>query len=331
MTVTFNEIARKAGVSYSTVSRVINDHPSVSPDTVVLVRKVMEETGYCPPPPERRRGPMRGTPKKTVTGSLALLFPDADEQAVHTPLSAALAHGIETYLYEHRLSLVVTHLRDRDRLPVCLEKRQVDGVIVRSGDMTPVLVNRLRSYPSVWIFEPHPRIEWADHVLPDDQAVGAMAFDHLKEKGCSSFMVINPNKSHPAFRQRTQAFVTTTQAAGSEARLVEGFGLDDMTALNQSAWRSTGKTGVFLTGSEAAFESFCRLLREQRLESGRDVEVVACMNDVPRVRAVMPDVAIIDIQPDAIGRSAAERLLWRLENPREPIQRISITPRLDLA
>lgn len=48
------------------------------------------------------------------------------------------------------------------------------------------------------------------------------------------------------------------------------------------------------------------------------------------VKRVMKELPNIDIQPEAIGRTAAERLLWRLDNPKEPTQRLLIAPQLDV-
>ena len=79
---------------------------------------------------------MRGAPRGEQTGTLALLFPDTDARAIRTPLSAALTHGVEDFLYERRISLMVTHLREEARLPVCLEKRQVDAMCGRVGGKT---------------------------------------------------------------------------------------------------------------------------------------------------------------------------------------------------
>lgn len=48
MAITVKDVAKKAGVATSTVSRVINDHPSISETTKKKVRKVMDDLGYVP-------------------------------------------------------------------------------------------------------------------------------------------------------------------------------------------------------------------------------------------------------------------------------------------
>ena len=330
MAVTFKDIAEKAGVSYSTVSRVINDHASVSPEAAAAVRRVMKELGYRPPPPERRRGPMRGAPRREQTGALALLFPDTDARAIRTPLSAALTHGVESFLYERRMSLMVTHLRDGDRLPVCLEKRQVDGVIIRGGELKPAMVNRLRSHPVVWIFQPASPIDWADQVQPDNEAIGRLALEYLRKEGVARVVAWNPRPTHASFSRRVRAFEQAAAETGiacvvSHAPLDEP--LEQLSVALESRLRPEG---IFCPGDEASVAAACGVLREGGLKPGKDVQVIACANDVQRLRAICPGLPNIDIQPEAVGRTAAERLLWRLDNPREPIQRLLIAPRLDV-
>jgi DNA-binding LacI/PurR family transcriptional regulator len=56
-----HDIARHAGVSQSTVSRVINDYPSISDATRERVRRAMEELGYTPNAAARTRSPDAAT------------------------------------------------------------------------------------------------------------------------------------------------------------------------------------------------------------------------------------------------------------------------------
>lgn len=59
MVFTVKDVAKKAKVSPSTVSRVINDHPSISDDTKQKVRKIMDEMGYFPNITARNLGKQR--------------------------------------------------------------------------------------------------------------------------------------------------------------------------------------------------------------------------------------------------------------------------------
>ncbi len=327
MSVTFKDIADKAGVSYSTVSRVINDHPAVSPDAAEAVRRVMKELNYRPIPPEQRRGPIRGTPRKDLTGTFALLFPDTDERAVRTPLSAALTHGIEDYLYEQRMSLMVTHLRDDQRLPICLEKRQVDGVIIHGGEMAPTMINRLRSFPAIWLFQAGRRIDWADQVMPDNDAIGEMAFDYFRERNTKGVIAVDFKAKHVSFRRRTQAFVQAAADTGTPCKVIN---TSDNGALLRALKAKAHPDAIFCPGDIGEAVAICNTVREAGFEPMRDIAIIVCANDSAHLRSIHPELPNIDIQPEALGRTAAERLIWRLDNPKEPTQRLLIAPRLNV-
>jgi len=332
MAVTFKDIADRAGVSYSTVSRVINDHPSVSEEAAKAVRAAMHALGYEPPPPERRRGPQRGGSPRVLTGNVALLFPDVDQRAMSTPLSAALAHGVEDYLYDQRISMIMTHLREESRLPPCLERRQADGVILRGGELSASLQNRLRGFPCVWIFQtPHP-LTWADQVCPDNEAVGAMAARYLHEKGACKAIAVNPDVTHTAFRRRASAFLETAAELGIRGTLVDVTdGHPLISGLGAAIKKGYAPDGIFSVGGDAAMETLYRELLARSIKPCDDVPLISCNNDINRLWALDPRLPNIDIQPEVIGRTAAERLLWRFENPKEPTQRVFIAPTLEVA
>src|SRR5690606_29746278 len=65
------EVAKLAGVSTSTVSRVINNHPRVAPETAAAVRKAMDTLSYAPS--DRRPGPKPASRNRSTTGSIAFL------------------------------------------------------------------------------------------------------------------------------------------------------------------------------------------------------------------------------------------------------------------
>ena len=62
-----SKVAKLAGVSSSTVSRVINNHPRVAPETVQSVKKAMKELGYVPS--DRRPGPKPSARQRVGTGN----------------------------------------------------------------------------------------------------------------------------------------------------------------------------------------------------------------------------------------------------------------------
>src|SRR6185436_16720802 len=110
------KVAKIAGVSHGTVSRVINARPGISPDTIRAVRLAMAEAGYVPPPPEKRRGRtaapnFSGLPGMATGESLGrtrmigLLVFEESLSILNEPVIAAALSGIEAALAEHSFGL----------------------------------------------------------------------------------------------------------------------------------------------------------------------------------------------------------------------------------
>jgi LacI family transcriptional regulator len=320
------DVAKAAGVSHMTVSRVINDDPAVAERTAARVRRSIEALGYVPPPPEVRfRRPSRR--KYGIrTENIALVFPDVEAVSMRTALSAALAQGIEGYLHGRELNLIVTHLRAADEAPNCVEKRQVDGLICRSGNLSAEVGRRLAELPLVYVFGRH---EDADSVDADDEAIGALAAERLVARGHGRVACVNPMAGHPGFEVRLDAFRRAAGAAGMTVAEVETTQTGGGTVLGRLLGLTPRPEGVFFAGftSEAPVEGTLRGLGDAGFGSGGE-SVVACVNFAVDVGAVGYALTQIDIQPEEIGRTAAQQLLWRMRHPEEAHRRLLVAPRV---
>ncbi|MGN6725356.1 MAG: LacI family DNA-binding transcriptional regulator, partial [Tepidisphaeraceae bacterium] len=141
------DVSKEAGVSIATVSRVINGHPHVSDDTVRAVHDAIKRTGYHVNTSAAKRDGSRST------GNIAVLFPDANQEALRTPLSGHLIHGIDEGLRLNGLTMIVTGLQPDQSAPSCMLDRKVDGVIVRGSRQAVEMTDILTMFPTVWVFE----------------------------------------------------------------------------------------------------------------------------------------------------------------------------------
>ena len=85
------EIAQKAGVSKSTVSRVLNNNPLISEETRERIQRIMREQNYVPNSMARGLSSQR-------TCSIALLVSIENSKAFYNPFFSEVMHGIETVL-----------------------------------------------------------------------------------------------------------------------------------------------------------------------------------------------------------------------------------------
>lgn len=331
---TIVEIAEKAGVSKSTVSRVLVQPEKVAPETLELIRKIMKENNFKP----RRHIARKKKPTfldSEKTGNVAMLFPDENLGAMSTPLSSALAHSIEKQLFNKEMNLFLTHFRDEKRLPPCIENKQVDGVIVRAGDSESMnrIVKEVTNIPMVCIFESGVMADRFDMVCPDNIRVGELAFEYLEERGHKSVIILSPigGDVHLPSKYRTVGF---KKASSDKAELfhMESRGGVMSTARMIERYLAMDKrpTGIYCLGSDFEVEIVGQALQERGVKLCEDVDIICAVNDPYRIKSLDARMPYVDIRPDEIGAKAVEILFKRIESPELVPQKVLVEPELVL-
>ena len=128
MTVTIYDVAREAGVSMATVSRVVNNNPNVKPQTRKKVYEAIERLGYRP------NAVARGLASKKTT-TVGVVIPD-----IANALFAEVARGIEDIanMYHYNIILCNSDKRKDKEIRVIntLLEKQVDGLLFMGGAVT---------------------------------------------------------------------------------------------------------------------------------------------------------------------------------------------------
>ncbi|MGN6507530.1 MAG: LacI family DNA-binding transcriptional regulator [Tepidisphaeraceae bacterium] len=316
------DVSKEAGVSIATVSRVINGHPHVSDDTVRAVHDAIKRTGYHVNTSAAKRDGSRST------GNIAVLFPDANQEALRTPLSGHLIHGIDEGLRLNGLTMIVTGLQPDQSAPSCMLDRKVDGVIVRGSRQAVEMTDILTMFPTVWVFEAgyQPRFE-LDVVCEDNPWIGAMAARQLCESGHRKLAVLNLVPDHASMRIRRMFFIEESQQLGVPVQAIEAPQADLPKVIDRLLKNDNRPTGLFVPGTDDVVIGVYRELEKRGVKVGRDLELISVNNDVNRLWTLDPSLANIDIQPELIGRAAVDLLLWRLSRLTESRRKIVVPPR----
>ena len=320
MGISIIELSKVAGVSKSTVSRVLNQDPRVSSEAVEAVQRAVDKLGYSKP--RHQVGRPRRMPSGIRKGTIVLLFPDVDPRAMRTVLSARLLHGVEEAVRRKGMGLLITGLPDDGRLPQCIQQRQVDGVIVRGAPPSAaerVMIHEgIGKMPCVNLFEPRGYIpaSW-DVVLEDNDMIAELAAGYLIKRGRKNLAMINLLPEHPSLRHRGRAFRDAAEDAGATVHFFNEPGKTSAQLVEAALAQYGGNLdGVFVPGSDDHVVEVYRALQAQGRQPVDDADFICCYNDPQRLSTLDPRLANLDIQPEAIGRAAAETLLWRLQNPR---------------
>ena len=210
--VTIKEVARAAGVSTQTVSRVVNDRPDVSPDTRQRVQEVIERLDYRPSAVARSLIQQRSYTLGVITAGLKFIGP------------SMILNGMTGEAEELGYALLLKKLPGFDASDVepifqSLIDRHVDGIIwavPEVGDNQRWLKQLSPALPVPFIFltaPPHSDLPSVDY---DNYLGGRMATQHLLEQGFRHIGHISGPLDWLSARQRKQAWEDTLREAAIE-------------------------------------------------------------------------------------------------------------------
>ncbi len=322
------EVSKVAGVSIATVSRVINGYPYVSKSARDAVQTAIEKVGYHPSP-DRSVGRPRSMPQGMRTGNVAVFFPDQKLEALRTPLTGRLLHGIDQALRQQSLTMLIAGLDEHGGMPSCITRKQVDGVIVRGVATRHELSNSFNGTPLVWVFEDAHVTSWQrDMVREDNLSIGVIAADWLIDRGHSRLAFLNLMPGHASFRVRKMVFCDQAEHRGATVRCLAR-DRDQVDALLDEFVASANRaTGVFVPGGDREVIEVYRGLRDRGLRVGSDFDFISCNNDPTLLSALDPSLPNIDIQPEMLGRAAVDTLLWRMSHAKEHHRSMVVPPLL---
>ncbi len=322
------DVARMAGVTHGTVSRLINRRGGVAKATARRIRQAMAALRYKPQPPERRRG-RTARPPGVRTGNVCLLLVGAPREVLDRPGVGAMVATLEAELRRRGMSLLLARAGSLKDLPPCVGRREVDGLLL-AGETEVPLPAAYRSLPAVWLLSSnsHPH-EWADHVMPDNEHIGTMAAGYLAAQGHRRVAFYNDQPGHPGFAARGAAFRAAARALKLECRsfVAEGTGRGPVWGFGPNAacvklvkrllGASPRPQAVFVPTDEQVLRLY-PLLARHAVVPGRDLGVLSCDNQDVWLRQLDPRPPSIDLNFELIGRRALDLLMSRITHPGQP-------------
>lgn len=334
MKMTLDDVAREAKVSRATVSRVINGSPNVDAATIASVRQTMDRIGYVRPAVRPGPKPKNSHPLRLRAGAVALIIIGGSRNLLQEPTMALVIEEIQLACRKRQLNLLLDQMEAPDQVPLCIQTRQVDGVLImvsgRPANLRACIQKISSLVPAVHFFAPGHPVAGVDHVSVNDVAIGALAFHTLKDAGCKSFAVISMREEfHEALLVRGRAFMDRMAVDDLPVRaLVSPIPGQDQrqfwptpVSVCETAEAAAltirdqlpGPVGVFVT-----LETFARPMHEALeqfglLSSGEAVMIVAGSTPF-YIDDLKPAPHLISLElPEIIG-IAVERLIHRAVN-----------------
>jgi LacI family transcriptional regulator len=307
---TISDVAAAAGVSRTTVSLVLADHPRITGPTKQRVRQVMQELGYV----YNRAATAVRYGRSTLLGLLvtdirnpffAELTMSVDRAADAFDTNAILGFSFGSTERESQIALsLVEHLIGGLMLLPTPASTAADlGCLAEPRPFA--MVQLLREVPGLA----------SDYVGVDNVASGRLLGSHLQEVGITNAILVGGERASAQFNDRLAGL-----SAGLGGRDVLPT-LGGAAGLAESLRR--GRPECVVTYNDTHLLSVINLLRDEGLEPGRDV-ALASFDNTPVSSEVKPAVTSVDHHAGLLAQQAVQLLFARIEDPTREWQRLTL-------
>ncbi len=304
---TLETIGKLAGVSRSTVSRVLNDHPDVRPDVRTRVEAVIEKTGYLPNQAARALVSNR-------TGLIGLVMPADVAELFGDPYYSTLVHGIREGCEETgSIFSIFPFYGKRGQetlLPTLMSQGFLDGVIATAGPRSDQLIATLRDRGRNVVVVGHP----ADHrdvrrVDVESRSGSALATAHLCQLDRRRVGFVGPTSEYLFGVERLDGYRDALVSQGREPddRLVRRDEPNVEGGYRAALDILAEEPDALFVATDPMAAGALRAVRERGLSVPDDVAVVG-FDGLPNGRVTDPLLTTV-VQPVMeVGRTAVQLL-----------------------
>jgi LacI family transcriptional regulator len=311
---TLEAIGRLAGVSRSTVSRVVNDHPDVRADVRARVEAVIAETGYQPNQAARSLVSAR-------TGLVGLVLPIVIADLFADPYFSRLIRGVSEQASDAGsvLSLFPIHGDEAERLlyPNLTGGSLLDGLLVTAGSESDGLIKRLHDSGTHFVAIGRPSESTGiSYVDVDSRGGSAAAVEHLVGHGRKRVAHVGTSQQLTFGVDRYQGYLDGLKAAGLDADpelFVEADATYQGGAEGVRRVMAARPDAVFFATDPMAWGGLAAL-QQDGFDVGSDVAVVA-FDGLVDENATKPRLTTVAQPTFDVGRTAVSLALGLVGTP----------------
>lgn len=309
--VTIHDVARRAGVAVSSVSRVLSNHPDVSARMRTKVEAAAKDLGYSPDP----------IAQSLRSGSSRLIVYVVRD--FMTPFFSEVIEALEQVLSGASYTLLVMNgggqpSQEIERIAL-LKQRRVDGLLLSTvADATPRLRKAVLGFdkPVVMVDREITRAD-VGRTLFDHVSGVAEATADLVALGHTRLAIITGSPDVRPTRERLKGFRSGLEnhprAYGDRIEITGAFSASfsraKTTELLQGPTRK--RPTALLAGGVQATIGVLEALSDLGLRAGEDVSLVVA-DDLPWLRILRPKISAVSRDPAAMGRVAGELVLAQI-------------------
>ena len=311
MPVTIKDVAKAAGVSPSTVTRVIQNKSTISDETKKRVRKAMKELNYHPNLNARSL-------VSSYTQVIGLVLPDDSDVFYQNPFFPSVLRGIAQVASENHYAIqIATGKDEKERLNAISQMvygKRVDGLIFLYAQENDPLVKLVTEEQFPFLILGKSLSPFIPLVDNDNIQAGFDAAEYFIKKGCSRIAFIGGAKKLYVTQDRLTGYQQALQEHnlpldGHRTFFADEFLEEKGYNFSKQLFDYDPKTDAIITIDSLLAEGVCNYLNEHQL----NVPVLSFDSVNPRLNLA----AYVNINSLALGRTSFETILQIINDVKE--------------
>lgn len=331
MAVTIKDIAKRAGVSPSTVSRVCNNNPSISKETRDRVQKIIDELGYEPPASQEEIS-------VPIIRNIGIVLPPSDRETYENSFYLKAIRGISQVCNQRHVATSIITGQDFEEILYSVrdlhQSDSIDGFILLYSLRDDMVVNYLCEQGLLYVVIGKAGDLAYQTVCIDNDNLQASrdAANYLYALGHRRIGYIGSKHPYLYASDRKAGYQLSLYQNGLDVR--EDY-ITEMESVNSQA--ATGlktllqredRPTAFVVSDDLLALALERVCAQMNLSIPDDISIIAFNNSL-YAQLASPQLTAVDINSYQLGQEAANRILNYLDNPNLPTTKVVVPYRIE--
>ncbi len=312
---TIKDVAKDAGVSPSTVSRVINSNPKISKETSRKVRESMKKIGYYP-------NSIAQSLVNQKTDTIGLVMPYSPEEAFADPFYAEILRGIGGVAQKKGYSLLlITSNGSEEEFEASIKAvkgKRVDGLLILRSRKDDILVKELKKLKFPYMIIGRPEDEDNNYWVNNDNLKSSSSLvEYLIKLGHKRIGLITGSKEYIVYQDRIEGYKSALKNNGIDYKAEYVIETTRVLETNKEVTKKLIKanqelTAIFAVDDMMAYGAILAI-KELNMKVPDDISIVGFNNDLLS-RLINPSLTTVDINTHQLGSTATENLIKIINN-----------------
>ncbi|MGP3778093.1 LacI family DNA-binding transcriptional regulator [Halanaerobium saccharolyticum] len=314
MSVTIKDIAEKAEVSISTVSKSLNDKGGVSPLTRQKILNIAKEMGYF----------SFHSQANLKTHNIAFIMSRHHIPIFNNPFYTRVIAGVEIEVetYDYNLLFSTIKLEDlkSSEIPSIVSQNKVDGLILAGADINNEMIKAIEElkFPTVLV-DNYLNSPIMDSIVSDNFSGAMQAVEYLISMGHQKIGYAGGPNSHPSFYERYKAYKlemieNNLEINNKFIKIKDEFDQNMGKELAKSFLKEKELPTAIFAANDATAIGLLQTFNKYGVKVPDDISIIG-FDNIELTAFTTPKITTISVDKEGMGQEAARKLFDRIQNP----------------